>query len=172
LAFPVTTIFSLWFVDAFPQHITIGCSLDGYAQEYTSLFQMQAFLLVSLSSSIQTCWHCIFDLVLSFLPVQISEILCRTYQMQYHWPCTAVSWIAYCCLNLVSHWMEALNSPSNPKASWKILAFCAHVGPCTFCLLLIEPLKKHNIHLSIWRLFHTLVVGWSSTNITVSYKFH
>jgi hypothetical protein len=41
----------------------------------TLVFQKQGFWLVSLSSIFQTCWLCLFDPVLTFIPIQISEIV-------------------------------------------------------------------------------------------------
>jgi hypothetical protein len=50
----------------------------------------------------------------------------------------------------------------------KLGFLCTHEtsGWYSFYLLLVESLN--NIHLFIWRLFHTSVVGRSSTTITVS----
>lgn len=44
-------------------------------------------------------------------------------------PCIEISQVPCHCLHLVTHPIQTLNFPSNPRVSWKKFAVCAHMWP-------------------------------------------
>jgi hypothetical protein len=78
---------SLGFPDVFPQHMTVRCSLDDLGLTAYFFLSNKLFLLLSLSSIIQTYGTVYLTWFRSFLPAHISGILCGTYWPQHHWHC-------------------------------------------------------------------------------------
>lgn len=91
----------------------------------------------SLSRKIQTHWHSLYTWyyckVYSLLSFLLSAAASLTSSLS---SCTAMSQVLSHCLNVVSHRKEALDSPSNHKASEKRnFVLCAHTqaDTCVFC---------------------------------------